>query len=197
MGLFYTGKGDKGASKVGKVKMDKSCLEAEVLGTLDELNSLLGLIKSQKDLPGDLKKHLENVQEKLFIIQAHIAALVFKGKQTARITTDHIKELEAIIEALEKEIKPAKKFILSGEHELAAWLDYARAVSRKVEREVVRFKKTTLRRGPLDKTRGKLGRGKVSPETIAFLNRLSSFLFALARSEMKKSGKKEKHPSYK
>lgn len=181
MGLFYTGKGDKGASKVGKVKMDKSCLEAEVLGTLDELNSLLGLIKSQKDLPKNLKKHLENVQEKLFIIQAHIAALVFKGKQTARITTDHIKELEAIIEVLEKEIKPAKKFILSGEHELAAWLDYARAVSRKVEREVVRFKKTK----------------KVSPETIAFLNRLSSFLFALARSETKKSGKKEKHPSYK
>lgn len=168
--------------------MDKSCVEAEVLGTLDELNSLLGLIKSQKELPKDIKKHLENVQEKLFIIQAHAAALIFKGKQTAKITTDHIKELEAIIEVLEKEIKPAKKFILSGEHELAAWLDYARAVSRKVEREVVRFKKT-LRRGS--------GRATVSPETIAFLNRLSSFLFALARSEMKKSGKKEKHPSYK
>ena len=180
MGLFYTGKGDKGASKIGKIKMDKSCLEAEVLGTLDELNSLLGLIKSQ-DIPKDLKKHLENVQEKLFIIQAHIAALVFKGKQTARITKNHVKELEAIIEVLEKEIKPAKKFILSGEHEIAAWLDYARAVARKVEREVVRFKKTK----------------KVSLETVAFLNRLSSFLFALARSEMKKSGKKEKHPSYK
>jgi len=128
-----------------------------------------------------LRKHLGGVQEKIFIIQAHIAALIFKGKESARITKGHIKELEAIIEALEKEIEPAKKFVISGEHEVSAWLDYARAVTRKVEREVVRFKK----------------KKEVSPETVAFLNRLSSFLFALARSEMKKSGKKEKHPKYK
>lgn len=188
MSLFFTGKGDKGTSIVGKKQMDKGGLEAELLGMLDELNSLLGLIKSQ-NVSKNTKKHIENIQEKLFIVQAYIAAIVFQGKEKARITTEHIKEMEEIILAIEKEIKPARKFIISGEHEISAWLDYARAVARRVERELIRFRKRTFRRGSRQ--------AKISPETLAFINRLSSFLFALARHETKRARKKEKHPKYK
>jgi len=189
MPLFYTGKGDKGKSYVGKKKVDKSCFEIETLGDLDEFNSFLGLIKSHT-IPKDTKKYLHSVQEKLFIIQAQIAALLFKSKYPSpKIKKAHIKEIEKIIDALEKKIKPARKFIIPGETQTSAWLDYARALSRRVERNVLKIAKKTIRRSS--------GQEKISAETLAYLNRLSSLLFALARFETKRARKKEKHPTYK
>jgi len=72
MGNFYTGKGDKGRSYVGKKSVSKTCLEVEALGQLDELNSTLGLLKSQK-VNRSLKSILHQVQENLFTIQSHVA----------------------------------------------------------------------------------------------------------------------------
>ncbi|MDO8557364.1 MAG: cob(I)yrinic acid a,c-diamide adenosyltransferase [Candidatus Jorgensenbacteria bacterium] len=182
MGIFYTGKGDKGKSIIGKRKVDKTCLEISALGDLDELNCLLGAVRNEKLLPYH-KKVISEVQENLFIIQANVAgATLFYGEhKSPDFPAGKITEIEKIIDGLEREIKPAKKFVIPGETRESAWLDVARTVSRRVEREVLKVHK----KRPL-------------PPTIpAYLNRLSSLLFALARAEAKRVGKKERHPRYK
>ncbi|MEK7542931.1 MAG: cob(I)yrinic acid a,c-diamide adenosyltransferase [Patescibacteria group bacterium] len=190
MGIFYTGKGDKGKSIIGNRKIDKICLEISVLGDLDELNCLLGAVRHEKLVPLH-EKIIREVQENLFIIQANVAgATLFCGKQVVRLHSPQevpdfpagkITEIEKIIDGLEREIKPAKKFVIPGETRESAWLDVARAASRRVEREVLKVHK----KYPLP------------PAIPAYLNRLSSLLFALARAEAKRVGKKERHPGYK
>ncbi|OGE84162.1 MAG: ATP:cob(I)alamin adenosyltransferase [Candidatus Colwellbacteria bacterium RIFCSPLOWO2_01_FULL_48_10] len=183
MGLFYTGKGDKGKSVVGKKKIDKTSADIEVLGELDELNSLLGLVKSKLGNGyGDFAEIINRVQENLFIIQANIANFMFGGKYKApAFGNDKISEIESIINDFEFKIKPEKGFVISGTDEISGWLDFARAVSRRVERRILKLSKTR----------------KISPGILAYMNRLSSLLFALARMEAHSAKKKEAHPSYK
>lgn len=181
MSIFYTGKGDKGKSHVGKQKIEKTCIEIEALGALDELNSLLGLIKSQ-DVSKETKAYLRNAQEKLFIIQAQVASKVFTSKfSPLKLGEKAVKEMEKIIGVLEKKIQPARKFIIPGATLSSAWLDYARAVARRTERSVLLFNK----------------KRKIPEEVLSYINRLSSLLFALARFESKKKRVREKHPTYK
>ena len=131
MGLFYTGKGDKGTSLICGKKIDKTCAEMEALGDLDELNSLLGLIRSYQ-IQRQFQNELKGVQENLFTIQAHIAVIMLGKKFKAPVFSHNkITELETVIDTLEKEIQPAKKFVISGESQSAAWFDYARAVCRR------------------------------------------------------------------
>ncbi|MCH8244664.1 cob(I)yrinic acid a,c-diamide adenosyltransferase [Patescibacteria group bacterium] len=179
MALFYTGKGDKGSSLVGKKKYPKGSPILEALGDLDELNSLLGVIRSSAKK--DLKQKIFSIQEDMFIIQAQIAWLMFKKFESPQLTKDKIQKMEQEIDKIEKKIKPERGFIISGEHELASWLDYARAVSRRVERSAVKLNKIH----------------KLSQELLAYLNRLSSYLYALARLEILKSKIREKKPRYK
>ena len=75
MGLFYTGKGDKGKSIVGKKIIDKTSVEIEALGDLDELNSLLGIVRSSVSDKA-FKRIILSVQENLFIIQANVAGFM-------------------------------------------------------------------------------------------------------------------------
>ncbi|MDP3729454.1 MAG: cob(I)yrinic acid a,c-diamide adenosyltransferase [bacterium] len=178
---FYTGKGDKGASLICGKKIDKSCCEVEALGELDELNSLLGIVRTKK-MDQELKSVVLAIQENLFIIQANIAIFFF-GKQVKApvFKKEKVVELERFIDRCEKEVKPAKKFIIAGEHPVAAWFDYARAVSRRAERRIrVVAKKHT-----------------VNPSISAYMNRLSSTLFACGRLAAKRARAKELHPSYK
>ena len=179
MALFYTRKGDKGSSLVGKKKYPKDSPILETLGDLDELNSLLGVIRSSAKR--DLKQKLFLIQENLFIIQAQVAWLMFKKFKSPRITEQKIQRMEQEIDEMEKKIKPERRFIIPGEHELASWLDYARAVSRRAERSVVKLNKTH----------------KLSQELLTYLNRLSSYLYALARLEILKSKIRERKPQYK
>lgn len=196
MGLFYTGKGDKGKSIVGKKKIDKTSIEIEALGDLDELNSLLGIVRHRM-LDKRFKEIILDVQENLFIIQANVAGSMlarrsFSGGGVSKFKPPEfkdlkIKELEKIIDNLERKIKPAKKFIIPGAMEKSAWLDYARAVSRRAERSVLRFSKNyKLRTTDY----------KLDPNILAYLNRLSSLFFALARMIVKESDKSEKYPKY-
>lgn len=181
MPIFYTGKGDKGVSYIGKIKIKKSCLEVEALGYLDELNSLIGLVKSGKIKP-KFRTILHNIQESLFIIQANVAANMLNSKfKVPSFKVDKVKNMEQIIDNYEKKLKPAKKFVISGATPLSAWLDYLRAYSRKAERNVLKIPKVA----------------KLNPEILKYLNRLSSLFFAMARMATKNSGKKETHPKYK
>ena len=178
MALFYTGKGDKGISLIGKKKYQKDSPIMEALGNLDELNSLLGIIRASAKK--DLSQRLFFVQENLFIIQARIAWMMFKKFESPQLQGEKIAKMEQEIEKIEKKIRPEKGFIIPGENKEAAWLDYARTVARRAERSVVRLTK----------------KQKLPEELVAYLNRLSGYLYALARLEISQSKIKEKKPRY-
>lgn len=179
MGNFYTRKGDDGKSYIGKKAVRKTSFELEALGQLDELNSLIGLLKSEK-ISKELKKILHNIQEDLFIIQSNIAGLTLGGKfKFPDFDKTKIRNIEKVIDEIEKSLKPVKKFVISGDGKISAWLDFLRSKSRSVERSVLRISR----------------KGVPSREIKSYLNRLSSLFFALARKS--NFGKTEKNPAYK
>lgn len=179
MGLFFTGKGDKGFSIIGKKKIAKDSAIVMALGDLDELNSLVGLVRSQAKTE-KLKNCLLFVQENLFIIQAQVAYLMYPRFKAPQFKAEKIQELEKEIEGMERKINPSRGFIISGENTLSSWLDYARTVARRAERSVVALVK----------------KKKVSQEVLAYLNRLSSYLYVNARMVSQNAGVKEKKPHY-
>ncbi len=196
--MFYTRKGDKGTTKTFGCdqRISKSSVIAEALGSLDEINSFLGFCKvkvrparnafstadaggKEKLLIGKLEvgQIVHDIQKNLFIIQAELAGA------SMSIDEEKIKEVEAIINSIEKELPPIKTFFISGGTELAALFDIARTISRKAERRVVEVKEE--------------GKVSVKESTLAYLNRLSSLLYALARLANHKAGITEKSPDYK
>lgn len=165
------GSGDKGKSRFGKKWVSKTCPEMEALGSLDELNGLLGLVRSQK-IPKEFKAVLENVQQNLFVIQAGVANLLFRGK-SGGFGGERIAEAEKKINLMAKRAGELKKFVIFGENSSAAWLNYARAAARGVERRVLAVK-------------------KADKNSLIYLNRLSSLLFVMARLCAGKKGVKER-----
>ena len=184
--MLYTKKGDDGKTSAFACdqRFSKSSAIAEALGSLDETNSFLGVIKSkinqgqtlnlQKGLT--LISIIQEMQENLFIIQAEVA-----GAEKI-IGEEKIREAEDLIAGIEKEIPPITSFIISGVSLESAELDFVRTLARKAERRVVAVAEEGL--------------VKVSLNTLAYLNRLSSLLFALARLSAHKSGINEQSPSY-
>jgi len=180
MPIFYTGKGDKGTSFVGKKKIPKTAYEINALGALDELNSMIGVVKNQKLLP-QFKKILQQVQEDLFIIQSHIATFMFeKDYVPPKFSQQKVAWLEELIDDFEQKVEPARKFIIPGATETSAWFDVIRAMARRGERKVTINSK----------------KHPAAPEILAYMNRLSSLFFAMARMEAKSAHKKESHPHY-
>lgn len=186
--MLYTRKGDNGTTKTFGCdqRISKSSTIAEALGTLDEINSYLGLCKVKAGEKGPtffeiqgqtLKSLIHNIQKNLFIIQAELAG--------SKISIDEakVKEVEHIIDAIEKELPPIKSFFISGGTELASIFDIARTISRRAERRVV----------------GVAEEGKivVGEFTRSYLNRLSSILYAFARFTNHKMGISEENPDYK
>lgn len=180
MGNFYTKKGDDGKSRIGKKIIDKTCVEIEALGQLDELNSMIGVAKAGQKISKNLKVILHKVQENLFIIQSHIANLMLgESFKVPIFENSKVGKMERLIDGIEQKLPPLKKFVIPGANPTSAWLDLLRAKSRNVEREVLKIKKLKTK----------------SPDITAYLNRLSSLFFALARWEAR--DKREKHPQYK
>lgn len=169
--MLYTRKGDRGTSGLfgTKERFPKESPVYEALGTLDELNALLGVCFAFSK-----NKEVGIVQQHLFIIQAEIA-----GAQK-NITQDKVEELERMTDALEAKIPPQGTFVVSGSTKMSALFDYARAVSRRAEREVIKARHIRA----------------CSPATYAYLNRVSSLLFALARQEAAEAGVAEQAPRY-
>lgn len=184
--MLYTRKGDNGTTKTFNCdqRVSKSSSIAEALGSLDEVNSFLGLIKIKAgnlslNLPVAkvaISETIGRIQQDLFIIQAELAGA---GKT---ITQNKILWLEEIIDGIEKTLPPIKTFFVSGGVELAILSDIARTIARRAERRVV---------GVVDE-----GQIVISQETLAYLNRLSSLLYALARSFNHLAGMTEETPRY-
>ena len=184
MSKLYTGKGDRGTTKFfgcDQKRVSKSSAVAEALGDLDELNSFLGVVKvykkalSFKVSGSSLSKILEEIQENLFIICAHVAGA------DKNIMERKVRKMEELIAECEKELPEIKTFTIAGGTELSALLDFARALARRAERRVVATN---------DEMK------IIDPEVLKYLNRLSSTLFALARLTNLRSGIKESAPSY-
>ena len=184
--MLYTRKGDDGSTKTFGCdqRISKSSSVAEALGSLDEINSFLGLIKIKTgDLSFDLlatrikfSEIIDQIQQNLFIVQAELAGA------SKIISADKIKWLEEIIDKIEKTLPPIRTFFVSGGVELAALFDIARTIARRAERRVI---------GVADE--GKITIGK---ETLAYLNRLSSVLYAFARYFNRLAGVTEEAPHY-
>ena len=185
--MLYTRKGDKGITKTFACdqSISKSSVVAEALGALDETNSFLGLarartkekvfaIKNKKIKFSDL---ILEVQQNLFIVQAEVAGA------TLAIDASKVSKIEKIVDEIEKILPPIKNFFISGATKDGAVLDITRTLTRRAERRVVAAKNE--------------GKIKISAETLAYLNRLSSLLYALARLASYTEGVEEVKPDYK
>lgn len=180
MPLFYTGKGDKGSSSIGKKKIPKDNPVVCALGDLDELNSFVGfaraLLKNKT-----LSKKLERVQQDLFIIQAQTAWFLYPKFKAPKMEAKKIGRMEKEIEGMEKKIKPERAFVVPGSNTSSALLHVLRSVARRSERSMFVVSK----------------KKRVPKEVLTYLNRLSSYLYALARMEANAKKIKETKPTYK
>lgn len=166
----YTRKGDKGdTGLVDGSRISKASLRVEAYGDVDELNSLLGLVRAKladKELDGVLA----TVQNDLFILGADLASPL--SIACPRIGKEFIDALEKWCDQYLKRLEPLKEFILPGGSEAGALMHLARTVARRAERRVVKL----------------AGEVEINALDIAYLNRLSDLLFVLAREVNRRDG---------
>ena len=173
---IYTKTGDTGETGLfGGTRIPKDAMRIEACGTVDELNACIGFIRSQiQDTEIDASLH--RIQNQLFNIGADLATLETHPKaESLRIPPTFTPELEREIDRLEAELPPLKNFILPGGSASGAAIHLARTVARRAERCTV-----TVAKGEM-----------VNPEVLIYLNRLSDFLFVLARAVNHRLGESE------
>lgn len=163
---IYTKTGDKGqTSLIGGTRVPKDHIRIEAYGTVDELNSWMGVIRdSVEDM--NTKRLLIEIQDKLFTIGSHLASDPEKSKmKLPEITDDHVALLEKEMDAIDAVVPPMKNFVLPGGHLSVSYCHVARCVCRRAERCVIHLS----------------GEAKVDEIIIRYLNRLSDYLFMLSR----------------
>ena len=169
----YTRTGDAGETGlVGGKRLPKDHPRIEAYGSVDELNSVIGLTLSflaKKEASKRREKLgliLEAIQQKLFDTGSELATLPgdeYKGQ--INLQAENVEWLEEIIDAMNGELQPLKSFILPGGTSLNAFLHQARTVCRRAERDILKLNQIDL----------------VNPEIIKYINRLSDFLFVAGR----------------
>lgn len=173
---IYTKTGDAGDTGLpGGGRVPKDATVTEVCGTVDELNTVLGLVRAAR-VPDDVDRLLDRIQSQLFDMGAEVARLGAETKSGCRIDTADVRMLEEAIDHYDAELPPLRNFILPGGTQTAAELHFARAVCRRAERRLV---------GLLREVPG------LSAEILIYLNRLSDLLFVLARLVNAKAGQPE------
>ena len=157
---IYTRTGDSGETGLGDgSRTAKNSLRVEAYGTVDELNSVIGLLLASK-LPPGIEPLLTRLQHELFDLGGE---LCMPG--TVLIPESYVERLEKDLDTLNEDLPPLKDFILPGGSEAAARCHLARTVSRRAERRVVSLAENE----------------EVNPISVKYLNRLSDFLFVAAR----------------
>ena len=165
---IYTRTGDGGDTGLGDGRrVSKNHPRIEAIGAVDELNAVLGLLLAQSP---DLPEHglVQSIQNDLFDVGADLcvpAAADEQAGQKLRVTAAQVARLESAIDRINADLKPLKSFILPGGSPAAAWCHLARTVCRRAERAVVSL----------------MGTEVVTPQVLAYLNRLSDLLFVLGR----------------
>lgn len=158
---IYTRKGDKGYTKIGKHKVPKDDALIEVLGTIDELNSALGLILAHAIENKSIEQTLKKIQNDLF----NLGGELYLPEHIA-IKNKHVEELEKLLDEWNANLPALKDFLLPGGNPKSAAAHLARTICRRAERCLVRLnRKKSLK----------------NPEMMRYLNRLSDLLFVIAR----------------
>lgn len=171
---IYTKTGDKGETGLfGGDRVSKDSLRINAYGSIDELNSFIGLalteVKSQ-----EVKNVLVDIQNKLFVVGADIATPeLAKNKRLNILRTpqNFIEDIEHCIDDFESKLEELKNFILPGGSKGAALLHVCRTISRRAEREIVTLKNAE----------------QIGENILILLNRLSDLFFVLSRFENKYS----------
>ena len=182
---IYTKNGDYGETSLcDGSKISKDSLRVEAYGSVDEINSLIGLciVKISEQ---DIKEHLKVIQKDLHSIGANLAypadlsQSIIRGQDISdkipRITEETIAKLETWIDKFDAELPPLKYFVLAGGTESSALLHLSRTVCRRAERQIVKLRKNE----------------EVNKNIIKYMNRLSDYLFTAARLATKREGKKD------
>jgi len=158
---IYTRTGDDGTTGLGDgSRVPKDSARVEAYGTVDELNSAVGVLLAVPNLPEDVTAVLTEIQHELFDMGGE---LCIPGQRV--LTAEHVSRLEKGLDGFNDALPPLKEFILPGGGAAAAACHLARTIARRAERRV-----WTLARAE-----------SVNPEVAKYLNRLSDLLFVLAR----------------
>ena len=180
----YTRTGDKGETAlVGGKRVPKDSPRIEAYGTIDELNSIVGLARvfnEERLRKGEghrrLDEVLRRIQNELFDLGSELATpegAVYEGM--FRFTEREVKELERLIDECQKDLEPLKSFVLPGGGRVGGFLHQCRTVCRRAERRILALSRVEL----------------VNPCSIKYVNRLSDLFFVLSRWVGKRLGEKE------
>ncbi|CAI9679867.1 cob(I)yrinic acid a,c-diamide adenosyltransferase [Elizabethkingia anophelis] len=169
---IYTKTGDKGETALyGGTRVSKASARVEAYGTIDELNAFIGIAKSHID-DSDCLKQLAEIQYDLFTLGSEAATPIDKvylanGKSRLPVTIkeEDISKLEVWMDKMDESLEPLQFFILPGGGKTATFLHAARTICRRAERGMVFLNETE----------------EMRPELIKYLNRLSDYLFVMAR----------------
>jgi cob(I)alamin adenosyltransferase len=176
---IYTGRGDEGMTDLRDMsRVSKTSPRIEAYGTVDEVNSVVGMARpSGYD---DVDEKLSAVQNHLHVIQADFANPDRDDEDAPHIEERHVEKLESWMDAFDDELAPLQNFVLPGGNEVGAKLHHARAVCRRAERRAVELADDE----------------PVNGAAVAYLNRLSDALFVWARVVNAREGVDEEAPEY-
>ena len=165
---IYTKKGDTGTTQlIGGTRVSKDHIRIEAYGTIDELNSFVGLLRDQ-----EIHEHHQNtlleIQDRLFTIGSSLASDPEKSKmKLPELKEDDILFLEKEMDKMEEKLPEMKSFILPGGNPAVSFCHITRTVCRRAERLSVHLSETAI--------------NAIDPLVIKYLNRLSDYFFVLAR----------------
>ena len=184
---IYTKTGDKGETSLfGGARVPKSHIRVEAYGTVDELNSYIGLITDLIATP-QYKTVLKEVQDRLFTIGSILATEPSKQMKTPDLKNEDIELLENEIDTMDAQLPPLKNFILPGGHSTVSFCNIARTVCRRAERLVINLVLLEKEEMQPINPHNELGQAL----SIQYLNRLSDYLFILGRKIAKDLGAEE------
>ncbi len=175
---IYTRTGDKGQTSLfNKQRVSKADIRVEAYGTVDELNSAIGVVIAEiQKYNSKVKSELEKIQNDLLNIGSALANPTINHEPlTMNYLSKRVKEFEDYIDQMTAQMPILKNFILPGGGKLGAFLHLARAVCRRAERKIVELN----------------NKQKIDNKIIIYLNRLSDLLFTMARFANFKEKKKE------
>lgn len=162
---LYTGVGDKGMTKlVGGGKVSKDSDRVWAYGTIDELNTYIGLTVAEMTGDSDIRQELIQLQHCLFDLGTDLANPELTP-QNMRFNEQYVDWIEKRIDAYQDEPDPITRFILPGGSKVSALLQVCRTTTRRAERQIVSLNWTT----------------QLPPKLLVFVNRLSDYFYALAR----------------
>jgi len=163
----YTKKGDGGTTGlIGGTRLPKHHLRIEAYGTVDELNSFVGLLRDRVNDQKELRHTLIKIQEELFVLGSNLAADPVKNKmELPMVQQEDVSHLESLMDEMDAVLPEMKFFVLPGGHETVSTTHVCRCVCRRAERLCSALAESE----------------EVNPLILQYLNRLSDYFFVLSR----------------